>query len=125
MEYTDGYPCPGGWRINPNAFSTPTESATQFVQGDLGRNVLRGFGLSQMDLAFRRQFNLTEQIHLQFRAEAFNALDHANFGSVGNQLNSETFGWAQSMFGGAYGGMSALYQIGGPRSLQFSLKLQF
>jgi hypothetical protein len=60
---------PGGRRINPAAFANPPAGR----QGTFGRNVLRGFDLSQVDLAARRQFTLTDRITLQFRAEMFNA----------------------------------------------------
>jgi hypothetical protein len=59
------------------------------------------------------------------RAEAFNVLNHPNFGSVNTSLTSSTFGQATNMLGSQLGGLSALYQIGGPRSFQFALKLMF
>ena len=39
----------GGQKINPAAFAIPTGA----VQGDLGRNALRGFGATQVDLALQ------------------------------------------------------------------------
>jgi hypothetical protein len=33
-----------------------------------------------MDIAVRRQFNINEHVDLQFRAEAFNLINHPNFG---------------------------------------------
>ena len=41
----------GGMEINPAAFTIPAGA----VQGDLGRNALRGFGATQVDLTLRRQ----------------------------------------------------------------------
>ncbi len=43
----------GGKRINKAAFATPTGA----VQGNLGRNALRGFGATQVDLTLRRQYS--------------------------------------------------------------------
>jgi hypothetical protein len=132
--YLYGPQYPGGKRINPAAFVAPKDS---FTQGDLARNVLRGFGAWQEDLALRRTFNLTERVHLLFRAEAFNIFNHSNFGDPGaqsdgaNHLNNPKFGLSTQILsnslgsGGADGGFSSLYQMGGPRSLQFALKLQF
>jgi hypothetical protein len=67
---------PGGKRLNPAAFVESTSG----LQGTLGRNVLRGFPVSQLDFAVRRQFALRESLHLQFRAEFFNLFNHPNFG---------------------------------------------
>ncbi|HEX8138838.1 MAG TPA: TonB-dependent receptor [Pyrinomonadaceae bacterium] len=117
----------GGRRINRAAFVAPEE----IRQGTLGYNALRGFGLAQLDLALRRQFDLGERLKLQFRAEAFNLFNHANFGNPNTILSSNLFGQSTQMFGrslgigGINGGLSPLYQIGGPRSMQLAVKLQF
>ena len=116
----------GGKRIDPAAFSVPGGT----VQGDLGRNALRGFGATQVDLTLRRQFRLREGISLQARAELFNVFNHPNFAQPINYLTSPQFGQATQMLGaslgsGGQGGLSPLFQIGGPRSAQLALKLQF
>jgi hypothetical protein len=124
--YIDDPTAPGGRRLNPAAFSTPIGR-----QGTLGRNALRGFPLNQLDLALRRQFNLTERVKLQLRAEMFNVLNHPNFGDPITLLVDPLFGRSTQMFGGsigsggASGGFNPLYQVGGPRSSQLSLKLLF
>lgn len=122
---------PGGKIINAAAFTTPVPAT---AQGDLGRNALRGFGATQWDIALRRQFRFTERVSLQFRGDFFNILNHPNFGSPINYLNARTttpFGYATQMLnnylgsGGQSGGLNPLYQIGGSRSIQLALKLQF
>lgn len=124
--YLEDPSAPGGRRINRAAFAIVSGR-----QGTLGRNALRGFGFSQVDLALRRQINLSERINLQLRAEFFNLLNHPNFGDPVNDLNHRLFGQATQMLGrslgtgGLNGGLSPLYQIGGPRSVQLALKLQF
>jgi hypothetical protein len=107
------------------------------VQGDLGRNALRGFGATQIDLTLRRQFRLTERISLQARVDFFNIFNHPNFGNPENYLDSSPgvanplFGQSTMMLandlgsGGQSGGLNPLYQIGGPRSAQLALKLLF
>jgi hypothetical protein len=91
----------------------------------------RGFGAWQADVAFQREFHLTEKLGLRFRGEFFNLFNHPNFGSPENTLGDLLFGQstqslANSMgTGGANGGFNPLYQIGGPRSIQLALKLQF
>lgn len=121
--YVDDPSVPGGRRINAAAFSIPPTG--QF--GDLGRNVVRGLGAWQVDLAVRRQFKLIEKLDLQFRAEAFNLFNHPNFGDVQTSLTAPNFGQATNMLNQQLSGaaLSQLYQIGGPRSLQFALKLLF
>jgi len=125
--YINDRSAPGGRRINKAAFTTPQAGR----QGTLGRNALRGFSLWQIDLALRRQLNLTERVNLQFRAEAFNLLNHPNFGDPINDLSQGLFGQSTRMLGrslgsgGVSGGFNPLYQVGGPRSVQFALKLSF
>ncbi|HTC33849.1 MAG TPA: hypothetical protein VK724_10780, partial [Bryobacteraceae bacterium] len=117
----------GGREINPAAFTIPTGK----VQGDLGRNALRGFDATEVDLTLRRQFRLRERLALQARADLFNILNHPNFGSPINYLSSPQFGQSTQMLGaslgsgGQNGGLNPLYQIGGPRSAQLALKLLF
>jgi len=117
---------PGGKVINP--FTTPVPST---AQGNLGRNALRGFAATQWDLTLRRQFHFTERVALQARGDFFNILNHPNFGNPINYLSSPQFGQSTQMLnnylgsGGQSGGLNPLYQIGGPRSIQLALKLQF
>jgi hypothetical protein len=118
---------PGGKIFNRAAF-TP---APKGQQGAFGRNVLRGFGATQADVTVQRQFHVTENVSLLFRSEFFNIFNHPNFGSPNNSLTSPLFGHSTETLasslgsGGANGGFSPLYQIGGPRSIQLALKLQF
>jgi hypothetical protein len=118
---------PGGKIFNVAAF-TPAPAGHQ---GDFGRNVLRGFGATQADIAFQRQFDLTERMKLRFRGELFNIFNHPNFGPPDNNITDALFGHSTATLasslgsGGANGGLNPLYQIGGPRSIQLAMKLQF
>jgi len=118
---------PGGKIFNKAAFT----AAPAGQQGDFGRNVLRGFGATQADVGLQRQFHLTEKMELRFRSEFFNIFNHPNFGNPSNMLASPLFGHSTQTLasslgsGGANGGFNPLYQIGGPRSIQLALKLQF
>jgi TonB dependent receptor len=117
----------GGRRINRSAFVAPPPN----TQGALGRNSLRGFQVWQLDLSLRRQFTLVEKCKLQLRADFFNVFNHPNFGDPDNALESATFGQSVQTLGQSLGsggiesGFSPLYQIGGPRSIQLALKIQF
>jgi hypothetical protein len=119
--YLEDPTMPGGRVINRAAFSIPAPNQ----QGNLGRNIIRALPAWQIDFAIRRQFNLTEKVNLQFRAEAFNIFNHPNFGSINANLTSTTFGQATNMLGAQLTGLNPLYQIGGPRSMQFALIVRF
>jgi len=50
-----------------------------FTYGNSGVNILRGPGLAQVDLAALKNLDLSERARLQFRVEAFNVANRANF----------------------------------------------
>ena len=118
-----GQTCPGGRAINPLAFTVASSGL-----GDAPRNFARGFGAWQWILAIRQEFPIHERLKLQFRAEAFNIFNHPNFGIINSTLCSGTgctFGQATATLASSLGVLSPLYQQGGPRSMQFALKLIF
>jgi hypothetical protein len=119
--YIYGSQYPGGRSLNPAAFISPTGTNP----GNAPRNFARGFGESQVNFAARRDFALSERLHLQFRAEAFNVFNHPNFGYVDPNLTDATFGQATMMLNESLGTMASQYQQGGPRSMQFALHLAF
>jgi hypothetical protein len=115
-----GQGCPGGRAINPNAFVSVNSGF-----GNAPRNFARGFGAWQMDMAVRRDFPIHERLKLQFRAEAFNIFNHPNFGAINATFGQPTFGQAIATLSSSLGVLTPLYQQGGPRSMQFALKLLF
>ncbi len=138
--YLYGPMYPGGKAFNPGAFTLPPldpVTGLPLTQGDLPRNALRGFGDAQWDFAVHRDFPIRESVKLQFRAEMFNLLNHPNFGQPVGDLGppgvpNAQFGLSSAMLGqslaGGFVGNGAfdpLYQLGGPRSIQFALKLLF
>jgi len=138
--YLYGSQHPGGKAFNPAAFTNPPVDPTTGLpvrQGNVPRNALRGFGATQWDFAVHRILPIHETLKLEFRAEVFNLLNHPNFGPPNGQLGSSFFGLSTLMLGQSLNGGSAgisnsgggafnpLYQIGGPRSMQLSLKLIF
>jgi hypothetical protein len=56
--------------------------------GNSGRNILRAPGFMDLDLGIARDFISRERFRLQFRGEAFNLMNHPNFGlpnmAIGN-----------------------------------------
>jgi hypothetical protein len=127
--YLYGSQYPGGRVINGGpdvsaataAFTLPPGTTA----GDAPRNFVRAFGATQINCAVRRDFHLMENLSLQFRAEAFNVFNHANFGYIDPALGDLQFGQATKTLNSSLGSVSSLYQQGGPRSMQFSLKLAF
>jgi hypothetical protein len=131
--YLYGSQYPGGKAFNPAAFTPPPTDANgnPARQGNLGRNALRGFGATQWDFAVHRDFPIREAFKLQFRAEMFNVLNHPNFAPPLPSIDGGGFGVSTQMLGASLtdisgnGGLNPLYQLGGPRSMQFALKLMF
>jgi hypothetical protein len=121
--YQYGSAYPGGRIINYNAFELTPDG----IQGDLPRNFASGFSLIQLDAAIRRDIPIRDLLHLQLRAEAFNVFNHPAFGPIYNFLSY----YGPDQFGHAYntansqGNLNSLYQPGGPRSLQISLRASF
>jgi len=94
--------------FNTAAFATPAA----FTFGDVGRNTLYGPGRRTLDLALQRDFAISENIKLQLRAEAFNALNHTNLGTPNRFVNTPQFG--------------AITEAGTPgREIQLGLRLSF
>jgi len=110
---------------NSQAFAAPAPGA----YGSAGRNILRSSGLHQLDLGVLKNTLLAERVTVQFRAEFFNLLNHPNFATPaasGNHLLTAgaDFGLARQMASEPGGGfLGPLFQAGGPRSVQFALKL--
>lgn len=124
---------PGGRIINVNAFRLPplvSGTTNRFQRpGTLGRNVVRQSGFYQVNLAVRREFRLTERFKLQLRAEAFNLLNTPFFSNYNTVFTpgSTSFGRARSTLNNTSTsvGLNTLYALGGPRSMQFSVRLSF
>jgi hypothetical protein len=84
-----------------------------FRFGNSGRSLITGPGIQNFDFALLKDFHITESKKLQFRAEAFNALNHTNFGSESVVMTI---------------GDSRVGQVTGasePRDVQFALKFLF
>jgi hypothetical protein len=111
---------PAHW-VNPAMFSLGPPG----YLGDAGRNMLRGPGLVNWNFSIVKDTKLAEQINLQFRAEAFNLLNHTNYGVPNGVL------FAGSSNSGPYAetALSTAGQITNTattsRQLQFSLRLSF
>ena len=97
-----------GFNLPANFFSTPCLGCV----GNLGAEYVWGPGYWDVDMSVLKTFALSEQFHLQFRAETFNVFNHTNF------LLGDNTSLHDALFGVA-GGTAP------PRNLQFGLKLSF
>jgi hypothetical protein len=79
--------------------------------GNAGRNIARGPSYTNVDVSLVRDFRISGETRLQFRAEVFNVANHANFGLPVADLNSVNFG--------------RIFSAAAPRLMQFGLKLIF
>jgi hypothetical protein len=117
---------PGGKRLNLAAFPLPSN----YGQGSLGRNALRGFSFKQVDLSLRREIPIGERWRINLAAAGYNILNHPNFANPtpleGENMSSPDFGIVTQMMNQTFGGgVNPLYRQGGSRSLEFSVRLQF
>lgn len=62
--------------FNPSAFVVPANG----TYGNLGRDSFTGPGLATLDVSLMKTTTLHEKLVLQLRGEAFNIVNHANFG---------------------------------------------
>jgi hypothetical protein len=91
---------PSGERTPDQSFNTsnivvPTDPSNPF--GNAGRNIARGFPYYGTNLSLQKYFKLPwEGVKLQFRGEAFNALNHTNFSAPEGSRSSLAFGSVRS-----------------------------
>jgi len=103
---------PAKW-FNPNAFSLPPVG----TYGTLGRGSFTGPGLADVDFSILKTTRISEGMTLQFRTEAFNILNHPNFGTP----NTTVFSGSSINASAGYIGTLATNM----RQIQFGLKLLF
>jgi len=107
-------PGPGLW-LNPAAFALPASGA----YGNSGRNRFRGPGLWQADIGLTKRIRVTERLGVDFRAEAFNLFNRAQYGNPVAARQNSTFG---QILATANDGATG---TGTSRQLQFMLRLTY
>src|SRR6185369_5252450 len=86
--------------------------------GNAGRNIITGPGFSNVDLSLVKLTPIKENVNVQFRAEAFNILNHPNFSQPNRTTTSGDFGRITAT-------RSVRGDLGSSRQIQFGLKLMF
>jgi hypothetical protein len=118
--YLDNDNDPTTW-LNPKAFALPPPGSF----GNLGRGLIRGPGIKNVDASLSKNWRFGERYNIQFRAEAFNIFNHPNFVGVDtaltfvNNINDPNFGKPAN---GSFGTLNATQP---PREFQFGLKFSF
>ncbi len=84
----DRNPRHGNPWFNQSLFSKETLGSF----GDSHRRFFNGPGINNTDLALHRNFHIYESHEVEFRAEAFNIFNHAQFDQPSGNINSSSFG---------------------------------
>jgi hypothetical protein len=105
--------------FNPAAFSRPANGTF----GSSGRNTIVGPTLHIVDLSLGKTTRLNDHFAVQFRMEAFNLFNHANLSLPNVDFASGTFGTVTETPDTTAG--NPRLGEGGPRVVQFGLKLLF
>lgn len=104
--------------FNPSVLCSPLSAAGGYPGnrgfGNLGRNILRAPGQKRLDMAISKETRLREGLSLQTRWDVFNVFNNVNFATPNSVI-----GDAGTDFG------KITDTVGGPRVMQFALKLTF
>ena len=112
---TSGSACPDGFDVGSIGCWFNTAAFAQNPAGTFGnasRDNLSGPGFFDLDMGLGRTFPLTERQSLLLRFEAFNLLNHPNFGLPNNNQSNGAFGQITTT-------------VGNPRTLQLAAKYTF
>lgn len=116
------HPTAAAW-FNTSAYGLPYATVSQsgvvsedptIGEGNSGRNNLQDQNYYNVDLSVFRQFPIRDSLHAEFRAEAFNVLNHTVLGTPSTSINAAK---------GAFGTITSTAST--ERLLQFAAKLVF
>lgn len=114
-DYTPGPLNFSNPRTNPIYFNTSLFSLEPVGQlGDASRRFFHGPGINNWDISFAKQTKITEGSSFEFRADLFNAFNHAQFNNPDGTINHSTFGEVTSVS-----------STDPARIIQFAAKVQF
>jgi hypothetical protein len=112
-------PTPQEW-FNVNAFQLQAPGTL----GDERRNQVFGPPSRSLSMSVFKEFPIHEAIHLQFRVEAFNLLNQANYANPGANISVYNADGV-SQAGGGFGTITSLNPGIDMREIQLALKLLF
>ncbi len=101
--------------VGTQASATATTAPTVYTGlGTMQRNAFTGPGYADLDLSGEKDTKITEHLTFNLRADAFDILNHPNFGQPSGNVQSSTFGQITSTrFATSDGGSSRQLQISG------------
>jgi Carboxypeptidase regulatory-like domain/TonB dependent receptor len=115
-------PVPGGvqW-LDPSLFSTAVDHV-----GNVGRGAIRGPGFWNYDFALLRNVALSDRgVRIQFRAEFYNLLNHANLSPPVSSLSDPYFGQAFYGLNQTFSRFGDLSLASPSRRIQLGLRIEF
>ena len=114
--------------FNPAAFSAPANG----IWGNLGRYIANGPGAFEIDSSLQKRFPVTERLALNFRAAAFNLLNHPEFKTPGASVGSVSGSGSilsikqSASFGRITGVLNTgATGTGAPRRIEFMFRAEF
>jgi hypothetical protein len=123
-----------GYAFNPSNPATPVNGnsapwlpplACFNLRGNAGRNILVGPGVTSLDFSvYKNNYirRISENFNIQFRAEFFNIINHANFAPPASATNTDVFDGTGSL-NPALGALTKTTTT--PREIQIALKVIF
>ena len=110
--------------LNPAAFALPAKG----TWGNLGRFIARGPRSFEIDSSLTKTFKLSERFGLDFRAAAFNLLNHPTYKNPSSSLGS--FTGSSPKPSASFGRITDILNTGAtgtgaPRRIEFMLRLEF
>jgi hypothetical protein len=100
--------------FDPSTFSNPVPDGNQYSYGTCGQGGIRGPRYADVDLSLHKAFSISERYNFEFRAEAYNAFNHANLNAP--DLNIQDTGPA---------GFGSIASAQSNRQFQLGLKFSF
>jgi len=100
-------------------------AVTQVRYGTSGRNILRGPGVVNSDMAVFRTFPITERLKLQFRAEGFNITNTPHFNNPGASVSNMQLAADGATITNLGNFMSVTGAQADERTFRFTLRLSF
>jgi hypothetical protein len=119
VDYTHGINTNALW-FDTSAFAT-VPSVPVGSEGNSGRAIMNGPGVSWVNANIARTFTLNERFKLNFRAEALNLFNHPWFGQPQTSFTSSTFGYITSTNSTGTG----VNGTGGGRNAQIGARIEF
>jgi len=114
--------------FNPAAFSAPANG----TWGNLGRYIGNGPGAYEIDSSLQKRFRITERVAINFRAAAFNLLNHPEYKTPGASIGSVTGSGSNLSIkpSASFGRITGILNTGAtgtgaPRRIEFQFRAEF